>query len=173
MDSPITIQVPPFDAEAPAVAKYIRDLNTSWKMQWFFLSKLPSCWFWGVRIKTVNHKAAEVRIPYGWRTQNPFRSTYFAALTGAAELSTGLLATIALRGRRKVSMLITQVDAKFLKKANTETVFRCEQGLEIIDTVQKALETGEGHAIAVTSTGRNSEGVVVAQITFTWSFKVK
>jgi acyl-coenzyme A thioesterase PaaI-like protein len=173
MSTPTPVQVPPFDARHPAIVKFIGDLSTPWKMRLFFIRNLPSCWFWGVRVESITPQRAEVSIPFSWRTQNPFRSIYFAALAGAAELSTGLIASIALRGRRKMSMLITQVEANYVKKADTKIVFTCDEGQALLDTVQKALETQEAQTIKVTSVGRNTEGVEVAKITFTWSFKVK
>ncbi|MEN0004846.1 MAG: DUF4442 domain-containing protein [Bacteroidota bacterium] len=173
MDTSTPIKATPFDPNLPVIQKFVRDLNTPWKMKLYFIRKLPSCWFWGVRVKSIDHQNAEVTIPFQWRSQNPFRSTYFAALAGAAELSTGLLCSIALRGRRKVSMLITNAAITYSKKANTTTTFTCNQGLAVIDTIQMALETMEPQTIQMTSIGRNTDGVEVARATFTWSFKVK
>ena len=98
---------------------------------------------------------------------------YFAAQCGAAELSTGLLASIAIRGQRKTSMLITKVEADFVKKATGLITFTCDEGSAIIDTVEKALQTQEGQQITVTSIGTNEKNEVVSKIYFTWSFKVK
>ena len=48
--------------------------------------------------------AARSRLPGGWRTQNPFRSTYFAAQAMAAEMSTGAPAMMLARGRAGVGV---------------------------------------------------------------------
>lgn len=168
-----TTAIPPFDAKAPGLLSLTRNLATPWKMRLYFLRKLPSCWFWGVRIREVAPERCRVTIPYGWRTQNPFRSTYFAALAGAAELSTGALAMIALHGRGRISMLITGLEGQFTKKANTRTTFTCEQGKAIQDAVQKAIDTGEGQTVRILSVGRNEAGEEVCRFRLTWSFKVK
>lgn len=165
--------IPPFDPEKPSLLKAIKDLNTSWKMRLYFLQKLPSCWFWGVRVKSCNPDKAVVTIPFGWRTQNPFRSIYFAALCGAAELSTGLLAIMALHERGRISMLITQIEASFTKKAAGLTTFTCDAGVDIRKAVQDAIDSGEGKTIRVLSTGRNEKGEEVCKMWLTWSFKVK
>ena len=107
------------------------------------------------------------------RTQNPFKSMYFAAQCGAAELTNGLLAAIAIKGQRKTSMLITNVEANFIKKATGLITFTCDEGNKIIETVENAIRTEEGQVITVTSIGRNEAGQVVSEIKFTWSFKVK
>ncbi|MGB3545398.1 MAG: hypothetical protein WBA17_00375, partial [Saprospiraceae bacterium] len=68
-----------------AQTDYLRDVNTPWKMRLaFFLRKLPTLFWWGVRVKSATEDRAEVTIPYTWRTQNPFKSVYFAAQAGAA-----------------------------------------------------------------------------------------
>ena len=40
---------------------------------------LPLAAFAGVRLTRLDGDVAVVRLPGGWRSQNPFRSTYFAA----------------------------------------------------------------------------------------------
>lgn len=169
--SPKSVAV--FNAETPAVKKLIKSLKNNWKLSLFFLLKLPSCLWWGVKLESLSHLKAETAIPYGWRTQNPFRSIYFAALCGAAELSTGLICSIAIAGRGRISMLITKMEVDFVKKANARTLFSCVEGDKIIATVQKAIETGEGQTVRISSVGVKEGGEEVARVHFTWSFKVK
>ena len=61
----------PFDAQSAPVARLLRSLNTPWKMRLFFLWRLPSLFFWGVRIRKASPDQTEVLIPFSWRTQNP------------------------------------------------------------------------------------------------------
>lgn len=161
------------DDRSEAVAQRLQDLLNPWKMRLYFLSKLPSAWFWRLRVESCTESACTVSIPYGWRTQNPFRSTYFAALSGAAELSTGLLAILALTGRGRVSMLITGLEAQFVKKADTRTFFTCEEGDALQAAVQTAIDSGEAQTVKVRSTGRNTAGEIVCELQLTWSFKQK
>jgi acyl-coenzyme A thioesterase PaaI-like protein len=153
--------------------QFLRTLNTSWKMALYMLRHLPTLRFWGVKIRSVTEAEASVTLPYGWRTQNPFRSIYFAAQCGAAEISTGLLAMAQLHGRGKVSMLITRVEAQFLKKANSLTTFTCADGAIIREAIERAVATKEGQEVTVVSTGVQANGEIVAKVHFTWSFKVK
>jgi len=162
-----------FDPEAPGMKQYVAKLNTPWKMRLYFWKKLPTLLFWGVRVRYVDPYRCEVTLPYGWRAQNPFRSIYFAAQCGAAELSTGLLATIAIRDRGRISMLITGVEASFVKKAASLSTFTCEDGKRIQQAVQLAIDTGEGQEVVTTSTGRDAAGAVVSELRFRWSFKVR
>lgn len=168
-----TTLIPPFDAGAPGLVSFIRKLNAPWKLRLHFLRRLPSCWFWGVRIRELGPDRCRVAIPYDWRTQNPFRSTYFAALAGAAELSTGALALIALHGRGRISMLVTGLEGEFVKKADTLTTFTCEEGPAIREAIQRAIDTGEGQKVRIPTAGVNEAGEEVCRFWLTWSFKVK
>ncbi len=163
----------PFNESDPAVQRFMRDVNTGWKMWLFALVKLPSLVWWGIRVRSLTTQECRTAIPFSWRTQNPFRSTYFAAQSGVAELSTGLLCMLAMAGRAKVSMLITKIEGDYVKKATSTVEFHCEQGAEIIATVDRAFETGEPQVVRVMTVGRQSDGVEVARFYFTWSFRVK
>lgn len=162
-----------FNPETPVVKSHIASLNNYWKMQLYFFAKLPSAFWWGVKVKSCSPYRTEVELPYSWRTQNPFKSIYFAAQMGAGELSTGLMATIALKGRGKISMLVTNIETEFLKKASSTITFTCEEGIKIIETVQRAIDTGEGQKVTIHSTGTLPNGEIASKIKITWSFKVK
>ena len=136
------------------------------------LAKLPSVIFWGIGVKTLNHEKCEVTLPFTWKTQNPFKSIYFAALAGAAELSTGLLCQLAIAGKGKFSMLVVDFRAEFHKKASTKTTFSCENGEELFALINqmKAEDTSQFTTISL---GKNTTGEVVAKFYVTWSFKKK
>jgi hypothetical protein len=154
--------------------KYLKNLRNPWMMRLFFLSKLPSAFFWGFRVRSITPERSEISIPYGWRTQNPFQSIYFAAQSGAAELSTGILGLLALAGQPPTSMLIVKVESEFTKKANGLVVFTCQQGAEVQAVIQQALATGESQTIRMETIGvQQNNGEVVAKMYFTWSFKKK
>src|SRR5436190_24343395 len=71
-------------------------------------ARLPLAAFAGLRVTRLDAGGAEVRLPAGWKTQNPFRSTYFAAQAMAAEMSTGAPALLFIQESGKpVSSLVT------------------------------------------------------------------
>ena len=138
------------------------------------LKKLPSAYFAGVRVKNIDEYKAEVTVPYKWFSQNPFKSTYFACLAMAAEMSTGLLAMLnTYKSKPPVSMLVTGLEAIYFKKATGITTFVCEDGIAINTVVNDAIATGEGKSIKAKSTGTNKDGEIIAEFFITWSFKVK
>ncbi len=162
-----------FNPSSSAVQRHLKRLRNPWLFGIYLLVKLPAAFFMGIRVKELTPERAEVTIPFKWLTQNPFRSVYFAAQMAAAEFSTGVLATTAIQGDYKISMLVVGVEATFLKKATSKITFICEEGDKIIEAVEKAIQTGEGVPVAVTTVGVQKTGEEVAKMTFTWSFKKK
>lgn len=159
----------------PEMLQRKADLNNSLKMWWYLLLKLPAAWFMGIRVGFVDFDCAEATLPMAWRSQNPFRSIYFAALCGAGELSTGVLVLMALAQfpNKKISMLVAHAEANFYKKAATKTTFRCEQGAEVAAVIREAVATGEGKMLTMKAVGRSTSGEIVAEVTIHWSFKCK
>ncbi|MFT4022147.1 MAG: DUF4442 domain-containing protein [Flavihumibacter sp.] len=125
-------------------------------------------------MKSVSAEAAEVTVPYKWFSTNPFRSTYFACLAMAAEMSTGILAMAHTYQRKPaVSMLVVGMEAGFVKKATGLTSFRCNDGIAIAEAVERAVTTGEAQTIIAQAQGVNEKGEPVASFRITWSFKKK
>lgn len=144
------------------------------KMGFFMFTKLPAAYFSGVRVKEITPSFAEVTIPFKWFSQNPFRSTYFACQSMAAEMSTGLLAMMHIYEREpSVSMLVLHVNGSFHKKATGITTFKCDEGDKIRDAVEKAIATGEGVTVDVVSKGMNNKGELVSSFDIRWTFKSK
>lgn len=99
----------------------------------------------------------------------------FWAVQGmAAELTTGALVMAKIRASGKqMSMLVTNNNATFTKKATGRIEFSCVQGKVIDEAIRKAIETREGQTMMLNSKGFNQEGVQVSDFNFVWSIKVK
>jgi hypothetical protein len=144
------------------------------KFRMFLFYKLPSAYFAGVRVKSINTDSCQVTIPYKWFSQNPFRSTYFACLGMAAEMSTGALAMAHLhKSNPPVSMLVTKIEGDFLKKATGVTTFTCEDGALIKLAIADSKISGQPRSVKAKSSGRNDAGEIIAEFFISWSFKAK
>lgn len=164
----------PLAARSGATAKLRHRMLNPFLMRGYFLAKLPLALFAGLRLRELTEERCVATVPYGWRSTNPFRSTYFAALSMAAELSTGALAMAAVESApRPVALLITGLTASFEKKATGVTAFTCEEGAKLFETVARTIATGEPIAVEVPTVGTAPDGAVVARFAFTWSFKVR
>ena len=153
---------------------FIKMLKHPVKFRMFLFTKLPAAYIAGVRVREVDEKSCRVTVPYKWLSQNPFRSTYFACLSMAAEMSTGVLAMAHLyKISPPVSMLVVKVESEYFKKATGRTSFLCEDGGLFQKAIEETIATGEARTVKARSVGTNKEGEVVAEFYITWSLKVK
>jgi Domain of unknown function (DUF4442) len=158
----------------PHIAAFTRLMKHPVKFRMFLLSKLPSAYFTGVRVREADEKKCVVTVPYKWFSKNPFRSTYFASLAMAAEMSTGALSMAHLYKREpSVSMLLVKLEAEYYKKATGRTTFTCEDGDLIGQAIEESIATGEARSVRARSTGKNEQGEVVAEFFITWSYKAR
>jgi ABC-type sugar transport system substrate-binding protein len=133
---------------------------------------LPLAAFAGVRLVGLDSEAAVVRLPGGWRSQNPFRSTYFAAQAMAAELSTGApLLVLAADSSPSIATLVTGLEARFAKKLVGVGLFTCADVPALRDAVARAASQDEPVEVVARSTGRDARGDVVSEWAVTWSLK--
>ena len=143
-------------------------------MSLYMGAKLPLGLFAGLRIDDLDETGCSVSVPYGWRSQNPFRSIYFAAQCMAAEMSTGALAMLAIKSSKEsVAMLITSMQAEFVKKGNKRTTFRCNAGPEFFQAVSDTIADGEPRIVTAQVQGQMPDGTVVSKFEFTWSLKAR
>lgn len=177
IETPTAPTVPTTVAPAqlpPAAAERRRKMLNPFLLRLFLLAKLPLALFAGLRLRELDAEHAVATMPYGWRSTNPFRSTYFAALAMAGEFSTGALAALAADAApRPVAMLIVNMTASFEKKATALTTFTCADGAKLAAAVAQAVATGEAATAEAETVGRMADGTVVARFTFTWSFKAR
>jgi len=158
----------------PNAIEFIRLMKHPLKFRMFLFFKLPSAFFSGVRLRDIDERHCRVTVPFKWFSQNPFKSTYFACLAMAAEMSTGVLGLMQLHNRKpSVSMLVVKLEAEYFKKAVGRTSFICEDGGLIQRMVDETIATGEARTVKARSVGTNNEGEKIAEFIITWSFKAK
>ena len=103
-----------FDARADALR--LRLLKP-WNFKVYLWRKLPLAACAGLSLRQLDASGCAVGLPGGWRTQNPFRSTYFAAQAMAAEMSTGAPAMILAQGApASIAMILRGLEAVFTKR---------------------------------------------------------
>jgi hypothetical protein len=140
---------------------------------WFFLWKtLPLAAMAGLRLRTLDEARCTVLLPGGWRTQNPFRSTYFAAQSMAAEMSTGAPAMVLVGGApASVAMLVREVRGVFTRKIAGPAVFTFDDVASLRATIERAAASGEALTFLARSVGTTADGTVAAEFEITWPFK--
>ena len=154
--------------------EFFKMANSSLLFNLYMLNKLPMGFIAGLKVKSCSADKCEITVPYRFMNQNPFRSTYFAVLAMAAEMSTGMLGVIATnKSTPSVSMLVTGLNADFVKKATGLTTFTCTQGKELTAKVEEAIATGQGTTFEALSIGTNQNGEEEARFRVQWSFKAR
>jgi hypothetical protein len=140
----------------------------------FLILKLPLAFLAGVKLKSLNDTHSTVQLKYNCLNKNPFKSIYFAALSMAGELASGILAaSFTYKNSPRISMLVIGVKIEFSKKAVGIINFTCNQGKEIHDCINKSIITKKGQCIDITTTATDQEGNIVAIFNIRWSFKSK
>ena len=143
-------------------------------MNKFLLFKLPSAYFSGVRVKSINENEAIATVKHKWINKNPFKSLYWAIQGMASELATGILVMKKIsESGKKISMLVTYQTGTFTKKATGRINFICKDGHLINEAIDKTIATGEGETITMIAEGFDESGDSVSKFEYQWSLKIK
>ncbi|MBK8887998.1 MAG: DUF4442 domain-containing protein [Saprospiraceae bacterium] len=153
--------------------KFRESALNRWKFWLGMWKDLPSVAFWGIKVKDLNDTSCVVVVPFNYRSKNPFRSIYFGALSGAAELATGLLCKKLILERGNFSMLVTGFRAEFTKKATSATFFTCDQGKELAHILDNMINAGDSAVYEMKAIGKNADGADIMTAYIQWSFKRK
>ena len=155
----------------PAKDKFYQIVRNPVSFRLFLFRKLPAAFFSGIKVVHLADDGCVVSVPFKWFTKNPFQSIYFACLSMAAEMSTGILAMATVYGQtQKVSMLVVGIEAKFYKKAKGTITFTCKDGIMIKNAIQEALQDDTPQTVKANSSGFGPEHELVADFWITWSF---
>jgi len=149
-----------------------RRLLRPWNFRLYLWARLPLAACAGLSLRRLDDAGCTVALPGGWRTQNPFRSMYFAAQSMAAEMSTGAPAMMLAEGASaSVSMLVREVRGVFTRRIQGEAEFTFEDLAGMREAVDRAVATGESESFVARSVGRNRDGGAASEFEITWSFK--
>lgn len=149
-----------------------RRILKPWNFRAYLWAKLPLAACAGLRLESLDGASCSVSLPGGWRTRNPFRSTYFAAQAMAAELSTGAPAMVLVSGApASVAFILREIRAVFTKRIQGRSVFTFDDVAGMQAALEKATAGGEAVTYTGRSVGRAADGAVAAEFEITWSFK--
>lgn len=122
----------------------------AWALRYVFL-----LFFVKPTVLEVTEERCEVVIPLNWRTRNHLKSMYFGALCIGADVAGGLIAFfLSSRQKVNVSFVFKDLKADFLKRAEDDVHFSCEDGPLIRELVQRTIATGEREEAQVNVTAR-------------------
>ena len=117
---------------------------TTFQMWLFGLVKIPLIFFCRPRVVNISHNSLEVKIKLNRRTKNHLNSMYFGVLSIGADLTGGFLAMKLIRNKNtKIALIFKDFHADFLKRAEGDVHFICDEGVKIKNLVEVADSTGE------------------------------
>jgi Domain of unknown function (DUF4442) len=156
----------------PEAERMRRRLRNPWLFRAYLVGRLPLAAAAGLRLRRLDDTGCDVWLPGGWRTRNPFASTYFAAQAMAAEMSTGAPASIVVASApASVAFILRGIRATFTKRIVGGSLFTFDDVAGLRAAVDRAASAPEEQAYTGHSTGRTAEGEVAAEFDVTWSFK--
>jgi hypothetical protein len=149
-----------------------RVLNNPMLFKIVLLFQAPLDSLIGMKLRELNEDSCKVSVPYRWLNKNPFKSTFWAVLGMAAELSTGALVMMyTYKLEPSVAIIVGDCFGEFIAKAKDITTFVCNDGKLIAETVKKAIKTGEPQVVLCKTIGYSKSGEEAARFTFTWKMK--
>ena len=135
---------------------------------------LPSAWFCGVRVHSLENNSCTVGVKHGWLNKNPFNSLFWAVQGMAAEMPGGLLLQEKIKkSGHSIAMLLIGSSSNFTKKAVGKILFTFEYGKELDKLVNDAVVTKEAQTIKINTKGIDENGDVVSDFSFQWSIKLR
>lgn len=143
----------------------------------FGLLKVPMIFFMGPSVVEISNERCVVKVPLSRRTKNHLNSMYFGALAAGADCAGGLIAMRLIQSEgNQVSLIFKNFQAEFLKRAEDDVLFTCEDGIEIQKLVHEAITSGERvempvHVVATVPSKFGDEPV--ARFVLTLSLKKK
>jgi acyl-coenzyme A thioesterase PaaI-like protein len=143
----------------------------------FGFLKIPMLYSISPTVVEISEKRCVVRVPLNRRTKNHLNSMYFGALAAGADCAGGLIAMRFLREEEaQVSLIFKDFHAEFMKRAEGDVLFACEDGDAVRELVRQTVTTGERQnmPLHITATVPSKFGTEpVAKFILTLSLKKK
>lgn len=143
----------------------------------FGIAKIPLLAWVRPRIIEMDDKTTILEVPLSRRTKNHLNVMYFGSLAMGAEAAVAIRAFNEIhKSGRRVDFIFKDFQANFLKRAEGDVQFICDQGPEVRDLVQLAIQTGERQTKTFRSFARVpsiNPDEIVAEFKVTMSLKLR
>jgi acyl-coenzyme A thioesterase PaaI-like protein len=143
-------------------------------LRWIGLTKIPLLLYVGVSVAEISPERMVIRIPLRRRTRNHLGSMYFGVLCAGADCAAGYFAMYLIKRQpENIALVFKDFEAQFLKRAEGDVDFCCNQGGEIAELVAQAAASGERveRQFEVTATVPSLSDEPVARFKLTLSLK--
>ena len=150
------------------------ETKATWQMYLFGLLKIPLIFFCRPKVISISDTWLEVKIKLNRRTKNHLNSMYFGVLSVGADVTCGFMAMKLInKSQSRISLIFKDFHADFLKRAEGDVHFICEDGLAIQNLIELCEQTAERQNLPVniTATVPSISNEPVAEFKLTLSLK--
>ena len=117
---------------------------TTWQLLFFGIRRIPLIFFCRPKVVSISENSLEVKIKLNRRTKNHLQSMYFGVLSVGADVTGGFLAMKYIHSSNsKMSLIFKDFHADFIKRAEGDVHFLCNEGNKIKQMVIQTDKTGE------------------------------
>lgn len=151
-----------------------------WAYAWF---KIPLIGFCMPRIEESSGNRFVIKIPLGYKTRNHLNAMYFGALAIGSELCIATLAMQkvtehAAQGGDRIDFLFKDYKVEFLKRAEGDVLFICEDANIVVEQIDEAKKSEERinrtiHAYAIVPSISQTEKVATFELTLSVKRRLK
>lgn len=107
-------------------------------------TKIPLIGFCSPRVIEANDRRTVLKVPLGFRTKNHLGAMYFGALTIGSELCIAMLAVKKIQeSGLKIDFLFKDYKAEFLKRAEGDVHFICDEAQTVVEQINEAKNSTE------------------------------
>jgi len=107
-------------------------------------SKIPLIGFCSPRVVEATNERTVLKIKLGFRTKNHLGAMYFGALAIGSELCIAMLAVKKIKeSGERIDFLFKDYKAEFLKRAEGDVLFICEEAQTVVDQIEEAKNSTE------------------------------
>lgn len=107
-------------------------------------SKIPLIGFVGPKVLEANDQRTVLKVPLNFRTKNHLGVMYFGALAVGSELCIAMLAVKKIQeSGERIDFLFKDYKANFLKRAEGDVHFICEEAHVVVEQIEAAKNSEE------------------------------
>lgn len=142
-------------------------------------AKIPLIGFTGPRVLESSNARTVLMVPLNYRTKNHLGTMYFGALAIGAELSIAMLAVKKIQeSGLRIDFLFKDFKAEFLKRAEGDVHFICDQAQTVVDQINEAKTSEERinrtmKAYAIVPSKSETEPIAEFELTLSVKRRVK
>ena len=115
-----------------------KEFKTTLFLKFFGFLKVPMIFYCNPKVVKISEESVEIKISLKRKTKNHVGSMYFGALSVGADVTGGAIALgLIKKSKHKINLLFKDFKADFLKRAEGDVHFVCNDGLLISDMIKE------------------------------------